>query len=70
MLKIKGNLDYYPKYTGNTISIVDALKSVGVNSSYDNRANIARKNGIINYVGSASQNLRLLQLLKEGKLIK
>ena len=70
VLKIKGNVDYYPKYTGNTISIVDALKSVGVNSSYDNRANIARKNGIINYIGSASQNLRLLQLLKEGKLIK
>lgn len=70
MLKIKGNVDYYPKYTGSTISIVDALKSVGVNSSYDNRANIARKNGIINYIGSASQNLRLLQLLKEGKLIK
>jgi len=70
VLKIKGNVDYYPKYTGSTISIVDALKSVGVNSSYDNRANIARKNGIINYIGSASQNLRLLQLLKEGKLIK
>ena len=70
VLKIKGNVGYYPKYTGNTISIVDALKSVGVNSSYDNRSNIARKNGIINYIGSASQNLRLLQLLKEGKLIK
>ena len=70
VLKIKGNVEYYPKYTGNTVSIVDALKSIGVNSSYDNRAYIAKKNGINNYIGSASQNLRLLQLLKEGKLIK
>ena len=70
VLKIRGNVEYYPKYTGNTISIVDALKAVGVNSSYENRANIAKRNGIINYIGSSSQNLRLLKLLKEGKLIK
>ena len=70
VLKIKDNIEYYPKYTGNTVSIVDALKSVGVNSSYDNRAYIAKRNGIINYIGSANQNLRLLDLLKQGKLIK
>lgn len=70
VLKIKGNVKYYPKYTGKTVSIVDALKSVGVNSSYDNRAFIAKRNGITNYIGSASQNLRLLELLKQGKLIK
>ena len=70
VLKLKDNIQYYPKYTGKTVSIVDALKSIGVNSSYDNRMYIAKKNGITNYIGSASQNLRLLDLLKQGKLIK
>ena len=70
VLKIKGNIQYYPKYIGKTVSIVDALKSIGVNSSFDNRTFIAQKNGINNYIGSASQNLRLLDLLKQGKLIK
>lgn len=70
VLKIRDNVNYYPKYTGNTVSIVDALKSIGVNSSYDNRTNIAKRNGMANYIGSASQNLKLLHLLKEGKLIK
>lgn len=61
---------YYPKYNGSTSSIVDALKSIGVDSSYNNRKNIAKKNGISNYSGSASQNTQLLNLLKQGKLKK
>lgn len=61
---------YYPKYNGSTSSIVDALKSIGVDSSYNNRENIAKKNGISNYSGSASQNTQLLNLLKQGKLKK
>lgn len=61
---------YYPKYNGSTSSIVDALKSIGVDSSYNNRKNIAKKNGISNYSGSASQNTQLLNLLEQGKLKK
>lgn len=61
---------YYPKYNGSTSSIVDALKSIGVDSSYNNRKNIAKKNGISNYSGTASQNTQLLNLLKQGKLKK
>lgn len=61
---------YHPKYNGSTSSIVDALKSIGVDSSYNNRENIAKKNGISNYSGSASQNTQLLNLLKQGKLKK
>ena len=61
---------YYPKtsYTGG--SIVDGLKSIGVDSSWSNRAKIAEMNGIRNYSSSASQNIQLLKLLKNGKLIK
>ena len=55
-------------YKGN--SIVDGLKSVGVNSSYDNRKKLAQANGIKNYTGTASQNTVLLNKLKKGTLKK
>ncbi len=61
---------YYPKYTGKSGSIVTALKAVGVDSSYSNRAKIAKVNGITNYKGTAAQNIKMLNLLKSGKLIK
>lgn len=61
---------YYAKttYTGN--SIVDALKSISVDSSFSNREKIAKANGISNYTGTATQNTTLLNLLKQGKLKK
>lgn len=61
---------YYPKYRGKSSSIVDALKSLKINSSRKNREKIAALNGIENYKGSASQNTKLINLLKRGKLIK
>lgn len=61
---------YYSKYNGSTTSIVDALKTIGIDSSYNNRKNIAKKNGISNYTGTAAQNTQLLNLLKQGKLKK
>lgn len=61
---------YYPKYTGTSNSIVDGLNAVGVNSSYANRTEIAKVNGIANYSGTATQNTTMLKLLKDGKLIK
>lgn len=61
---------YYAKYSGSSSSIVDALKSIGVDSSYSNREKIAKANGISNYSGTASQNIKLLNLLKQGKLKK
>ena len=64
------SVTYYPKCGSNYKSIVDALKSIGVDSSYKNRKSIAQINGISNYTGSASQNTTLLNLLKQGKLIK
>lgn len=65
------NTVYFAKYTGNSHSIVDALHSIGItDASIPYRKKIAAKNGIENYTGTAAQNLKLLQLLKEGKLIK
>lgn len=51
-------------------SIVDALKSIGSNSSYNYRKKLAQKNGITNYKGSYYQNIKMLNLLKNGKLKK
>ena len=64
------NTEYYPKYAGNTNSIVDALKSLNINSTFAYRKEIAAKNGITLYIGSAKQNAKMLELLKSGKLIK
>lgn len=61
---------YYPAVSKSYASIVDALNSIGVNSSYDNRKAIAIKNGVRNYTGTATQNKRLLDKLKAGKLKK
>lgn len=61
---------YYPKYTGKTVSIVTALNSLGYNSTFAYRKKIANANGIKVYLGTASQNTKLLNLLKQGKLIK
>lgn len=55
-------------YSGK--SIVDALKKINIDSSFSNRSKIAKKNDINLYVGNSSQNLKLLSLLKAGKLIK
>lgn len=64
-------ISYYPKCKNSTTSLVDALKSVGVkDTSLRARQIIAEKNGIKNYSGKADQNVKLLELLKAGKLIK
>lgn len=60
----------FPKYSGTTVSIVNALKSVGADSSYAYRSKIAKANSISGYLGTASQNTQMLGLLKQGRLIK
>lgn len=62
--------NYYPKYSGRSVSIVDALDSLGINPSFAHRKKIAKQNGISPYTGTANQNTKLLALLKKGKLIK
>ena len=62
---------YYPKCKSGSTSLTDALKSVGVKDvSLSARKKIAARNGITNYAGSAVQNIKMLQLLKDGRLIK
>lgn len=57
-----------PNYKG--VSIVDALNEIKVDSSYNYRSKLASKNNISNYKGTEEQNIKLLDLLKTGKLIK
>ena len=61
---------YYKKYVGSSVSLIDALKAIGADSSYSNRKKIAAKNGVENYSGQSNQNTYLLGLLKQGKLKK
>ena len=76
--KPKATAKTTPKTSSKTIkktnykgsSIVDGLKSVGVNSSYDNRKKLAQANGIKNYTGTPKQNTELLNKLKKGTLKK
>lgn len=51
-------------YTGN--SIVDYLRHMGQSSSFSHRAKLADQHGIKNYRGTASQNLELLDKLRNG----
>lgn len=67
---VKKKIVYYPKYKGKSKSLVDALKSLDINSGKNNRKRIAVLNGIKNYSGTAAQNTKLLNLLKRGTLIK
>lgn len=66
----KSKVKYYKACSSKYTSIIEALKSIGVDGSYANRKKIATKNNIKNYKGTASQNIELLNKLKKGKLIK
>lgn len=62
---------YYPKYNGSGTSIISALQTVGEkDTSFNNRAKIALKNGILKYQGTVQQNLQLIALITAGKLLK
>lgn len=67
--KIYINKIKYLKKVRNNTSIVDALKQININSSFENRKRLAKLNGINNYTGTKSQNIKLLDLLKNGILI-
>ena len=64
------NTNYYaiPNYNGS--SLVEALNAISVDSSFNNREQIAMINGISNYQGTASQNGEMLSLLMTGHLKK
>ena len=55
-----------PDYNG--YSIVDALNQISVDSSFNYRTKLANANGIVNYCGTAEQNTKMLEMLKNGTL--
>lgn len=63
-------IEYLTNKTYDDGSIVDGLKEINVDSSYEYRQKLAQKNNIKNYHGSYNQNVLMLKMLKEGKLIK
>ena len=66
--------NFYPKYNGASKDIDVVLSSVGVNSkfygNYKKRIPLAEVNGVKNYTGSLSDNIKLLSLAKTGNLKK
>lgn len=80
---IKGNVDldiaYYDikasevsveYYETPGFTLIDSLNKIGVDSSYENRKCIAMANGIVDYRGTAEQNMEMLELLNSGMLVK
>ena len=61
-------VNYYPAYNGSN-SITQSLRAIGVDSSMAHRKQIAAANGISGYVGTYTQNVTMLTLLKQGRLI-
>ena len=63
---------YYSKYIGNSTNLDMILKSIGVEDKYlhfpSRRKPLAKKNGLKNYKGSLSENMKLIELAKQGKL--
>lgn len=66
--------NFYPKYNGASNDIDVVLSSIGVNSNfygnYKKRIQLAEVNGVRNYTGSMSDNIKLLSLAKSGNLKK
>ena len=61
---------YFPATPYIGPSVMDGLKEIGAGRSYEYRERIAEKNNIENYTGTPEQNLKMLKLLQEGKLLK
>ena len=68
--KEKTKISYYKKCAASCETITKGLQNIGVDSSYQYREKIAKANNISNYSGTAEQNIKMLKLLKDGKLIK
>ena len=73
-LNLPGNVKaenvYYPAYKGKKVTLTAALTSLGINSSFAFRKQIAKANNIALYTGTASQNTQMYNLLTSGLLKK
>lgn len=68
--KKKVNAGYFKKCSKEQTSIIAGLKENGYKSNYNYRSLIAQVNNIRNYAGTAKQNIKMLDMLKAGKLAK
>lgn len=66
---------YYPAYIPNEPTLDNIMASIGADKDYDSgfknyvkRHKIAEANGILNYKGTAQQNIKLMTLARDGKL--
>lgn len=62
----KADTGYFDAFGG--VSLVEALESIGEDSSFASRAKLGKANGIPNYYGRPDQNTKLLNLARSGKL--
>ena len=64
--------NFYPRYIGASNDLNTIFSAIGVpnnlNGSWEKRKAIATKNGIYDYVGSLTDNVKLIALAKNGKL--
>ena len=74
VLNLPGNVKvetvYYPAYKGKKVTLAAALTSLGIDSSYAFRKQIAKANNIALYTGTATQNTQMYNLLVAGLLKK
>ena len=72
--EVKNDGYYYNGYCGSDDNLDAMLKAIGVDEKYignwKKRIPIATKNNIQNYTGSYSQNMKLKQLIREGRLVR
>ena len=61
---------YFPKCGSSYTSLYPAFESLGISCDWEYHKKIAKANGITDFTGTAAQNTQLLNLLKQGKLIK
>lgn len=65
---------YYAKYSGKSTQIDVILQTIGVpamyRGSWKQRKAIASANGISGYTGTKAENIKLINLAKQGKLKK
>ena len=61
---------HFPRTPYNGYSIVDGLRAIYAQTSFDYRTKIAEINGMGSYLGNPEQNLHMLNLLKQGMLIR
>lgn len=59
--------EYYPAYKGS-LPLAAALDTLEIDSSFAFRKKLAQANGIGGYRGTYDQNIKLLNLLKTGRL--